>query len=180
MNVFLISVQDVKDNSYLDNNIDDKTIKTALLNAQEQMIEPVIGSKLYDKLIAGIQAGNLELAYQNLIIQKIWKPLIHATLYMVARNLLYRYTNSSIVQDSNSNSTAIARSDLEVLRNEEEIAYKHHINKLQLYLTVNSGTYPEYYQADPDDLIAEKGQNAQSFYYDGPDLSSIGPSSRPY
>jgi hypothetical protein len=97
---------------------------------------------------------------------------------MVARNLLYRYTNSSIVADSNSNSTAIARADLEVLRNEEEIAFKHHINKLQLYLSANSASYPEYYQSDPEDLIAQSGQSGQTFFYDQGDIDLAGPSSR--
>jgi len=170
MNTFLISVQDVKDNSCLDDNIDDKTIKTAILNCQEQMIEPVIGSKLYDKLIAGINDGNLELAYQNLIIQKIWKPLIHGTVYMVARNLLFRYTNSSVVSDSNQNASAITRSDLEVLRYDEDNAFQHHIKKLTLYLQTNVASFPEYAQYDQEDLPANQIENAINFYYDGDDI----------
>jgi len=167
MKTFLISVQDVKDNSYLDNNIDDKTIKTALINCQEQMIEPVIGSKLYDYLIAGINNGNLPLAYQNLVVQKMWDPIIHGTLYMVARNLLFRLTNSSIVSDSNQNSTAIGRTDMETMRYEYQNSFQHHITKLQLYLNANAGAFPEYGQADSDDLPASGSQQGINFYYDG-------------
>jgi len=170
MNTFLISVQDVKDNSYLDNNIDDKTIKTAILNCQEQMIEPTIGSDLYDKLIAGISNGNLALSYQNLIVQKLWKPLIHGTLYMVARNLLFRYTNDSIVSSSNENSTAISVTDMLTLKNEEEINFQHHIKKLKLYLDDNSSTYPEYYTVSADGLAAQRNENAINFFYDGEDI----------
>jgi len=166
MNVFLISVQDVKDQSYLDNNIDDKTVKNAILSCQEQMIEPVIGTNFYEKLLSDTANGNMSLTYQNFIVQKLWKPLIHGTLYMVARNLLFRYTNSSIVTDSNQNATAIAKADLETLRYEEQGAFKHHINKLQLYLKVNGSTYPEYMTYSADDLIPTESQNSINFYYD--------------
>jgi hypothetical protein len=170
MNVFLIDVQTIKDNSYLDNNIDDKTIKIALLNCQEQILEPAIGSALYEKLLAGIDSGNLSLNYQNLIVQKMFKLLIHGTLFMVARNLLFRYTNSAIVQDGNQNSTAIDQVTLETLRTDEEIAYKHHLNKLKLYLLANVALFPEYYQLDTDGLQAEKNTSALNFYYDGPEI----------
>jgi len=178
MNTFLITVQRIKDNSFLDDNIDDKTIKIACLNAQEQLLEPVLGTQLYNKLLAGIADGSLGIDYQNLVVQYIWKPLIHGTCYMVARNLLFRYTNSAIVQDSNANSSAITKSDLEVLRSEEEIAYKHHLNKLQLYLQANSSTYPEYYEAGAADIPANSVIQAQSFFYDGDEIQYAGPSSR--
>ena len=169
MNTFLINVQDVKDNSYLTDGVDDKVVKTALLNCQEQLLEPVIGSKLYDYLIAGINEGTLPIAYMNLIVQKIWKPLIHGTCYMIARNLLWRMTNSAIVQDSNTNSSAISRADLEAMRSDYESSYQHHIKKLQLYLQNNTASFPEYYEYDPDDLPASGPENAINFYYDGED-----------
>ena len=178
MNAYLISVAKVKELSFLDSNIDDKTIKIALLSAQEQLLEPAIGTQLYNKLLAGVANGSLDVSYQNLIVQYIWKVLVHGTCYMVARNLLFRYTNSSIVQDSNQNSSAIAKTDLEVLRSEEEIAYKHHMNKLQLYLQANGSTFPEYYQAGATDLPANPTQQAQNFYYEGPEVEYLGPSSR--
>lgn len=166
--ILLVDIDRIKKNSYLDGNIDDKTIKIGLINAQEQLLEPVIGTKLYNKLTGGIAEGTLPIPYQNLVINYIWKVLYHGTTYMVARNLLVRYTNSAIVKDSNQNSTAVGESELRSLRDEEFQSYQFHVNKLQLYLTDNIGSFPEYGQTDNDGLQADEQQVAPGFFYDGP------------
>ena len=173
--VFLLSVDNLKQNTYLDSNIQDKDLKIAILNCQEQMIEPEIGTKLYNKLLTGIADGQLELAYQNLIVQYIWPVLRKGAVYMAAKNLLYRYTNSSVVADSNQNSTAIARNDLEKLRDDEYEGYLHHLKTLQLFLTANSATYPEYWQAGTTDLPAAPTQSPMFFYYEDDVPPGYGP-----
>lgn len=170
MATFLVPIERVKRNTYIDGNVDDKTIKLALTNAQEQLLEPVIGSALYEKLTGGIAEGNLELDYQNLIINYIWKILYHGTTFMVARNLLFRYTNSSIVKDSNQNSTAIDAVDLNTLRDEEFNSYQFQVDKLMRFLKANASQFPEYYEVDDDGLAAEEQQNSLGFYYDGPEI----------
>jgi len=165
---YLVSVNYIKSNTFLDNNIDDKKILKGILMAQEQMLEPVIGTKLYNKLIEGVANGNLDINYQNLVINYIWKILNHATVYMVARNLLLRYTNSAIVKDSNTNSTAVEETDLRALREEELQSYKFHVNKLQLFLNDNWETYPEYGETENDGIPADTNQDSPGFYFEGP------------
>ena len=171
MNVYFIQIDKLKERSFLDANIDDKTIKIGLRNAQEQILEPIIGTKLYEKIGLGISQGDLELKYQNLLVQKIWPVLIHATTYMVSRNILFRYTNSSIVKDDNENSRSIERRDLETLRMEEESAYKYHAKKLTAHLRANLSTYPEYTAYDLDDVRAEQSQTGLNFYSDVDDVT---------
>jgi hypothetical protein len=179
MKVYLMDIARFKEMSFVDTNVDDKTVKLSMGLAQDQIIEPVLGSKLFDKITDGIYAGNLELAYQNLLVKYIWPALVSATEVIAYKKILYRVTNSSIVKDSNANSTAIDIGELQGLIRDNEVFMEQYINKLQLCLNANSGEFPEYYQADPDDLVAQSGQNGVSFYYDGPDITTLGPSSRP-
>lgn len=165
--VYLMDVQTLKDRSNIDNNTDNRTVKLALRDCQQQILEPAIGTKLYEKFTTGIADGYLELDYQNLIVQKVWPVLIHGTEYMIARRLLMRYTNSAVVTDSNQNSTAVTLEDLNVLRAEAKEAYLHHVNMLKLYLTTNQTTYPEYGLSDTDDLHASPNVQPMPFYYDG-------------
>jgi hypothetical protein len=170
MNTFFISVTQVKERSYLDANVDERTIKLAILDAQEQIIQPVLGSSLYRRLVRGINDLTMPTEYQELLINNIWPALIHATLYKVATNLLFRYTNSSVVADSNENSTAISLTDLNSLRKEQELSMKHHLDMLKLFLDTNSGTYPEYSDTVLDGLNAALNRPAANFFYDGPDF----------
>lgn len=179
MSVYLMDIARFKEQSFVDTNVDDKTVKLSMGLAQDQIIEPILGSKLFDKIVDGINAGSLEIAYQNLLVKYIWPALVSATEVIAYKKILYRVTNSSIVKDSNANSTAIDIGELQGLIRDNEVFMEQYVNKLQLYLNANSGLFPEYYQADADDLVAQSGQNAISFYYDGPDITTLGPSSRP-
>lgn len=180
MSIYLMSVDQFKKDSFVDTNVDDKTIKLSMKLAQDQIIEPILGSKLFDALTDAINSGTMEIAYQNLLVKYIWPALIAATEVIAYKKILYRITNSSIVKDSNANSTAIDIGELQGLIRDNEVFMEQYVNKLQLFLTANSGDYPEYYQADADDLVAQSGQNAVSFFFDMDDeyLGLRGPSSR--
>jgi len=178
MATLLISVNEVKKRSYLDDNVDDKIIKIGLVNAQEQMLEPTIGTKLYDKLIEDTEANNMATKYQTLLVDYIWNVLINATMYIVVRNLMFRYTRSGIVQSENSNSRAIDMQQLNGLKHEYDDAYNWHVKKLKLYLNRNASNFPEYLSPDLDDVPANFGKNLPFYYepYDYFEDGTVGPS----
>ncbi|HPI82251.1 MAG TPA: hypothetical protein PK122_03395 [Candidatus Paceibacterota bacterium] len=178
MAVLLMSVDKLKERSFIDTNVDDKVLKLSMELCQNQIIEPILGTKLFDKITEGISAGSLELAYQNLLVRYIWPVLISGTENIAYKKILYRVTNDSIVKSSNANSTAIDISELRDLIRDNEVFTRQYVQKLQLYLNSNTATFPEYYQADSDDFPAEDGTSAQSFYYDMGDDYVTGPSSR--
>ncbi len=165
--IFLISVDDIKKRTQLDANIDDNTIKVGIMDCQELILEPAIGSALYEKILSDIASGSMTSNYQTLVTVKMWPVLYHGTVYKLGQNLLYRYTNSSVVADSNENSTAIEKENLNALRSEREIAMRHHIRKLTLYLQDNIDKFPEYVDVDADGLPAEPIVNGMTFFYDG-------------
>jgi len=178
MSVLLMDIAKFKEKSFVDTNVDDKTIKLSMELAQDQILEPVLGSKLFNKITEGVADGNLEISYQNLVVKYLWPILVQATEIIVQKKILYRITNDSIVKSSNANSTAIDISELRDLIRDNEVFLNQYVQKLQLYLNVNGASFPEYTQADADDFPAEGGTSAISFYYDGPDIYVQGPSSR--
>lgn len=177
--VSLIPIEQIKKRSFIDNNVDDKTVKNSLKIAQEVYLERVLGTDLYDKLIAGVAGGSLELNYQNLLVQKIWPVLIYATEWVAFKKILFRITNSAVVSDSNANSTAISIENLRELISEDEEYFNHHVNKLQLYLQKNVSLFPEYTTLAADGVASTSGQSARLFYSGDDEVYYYGPSSRP-
>ena len=179
MRVYFISVEYLKRYAEIDDNVDDKTCANAIWQAQERLIQPVIGTNLYNKLKAGIYAKVLDTQYFNLLINYIWKIIWEAAPYFIALHLQFRMTDSAVVVDSNTNANSITDQELFVLKNEFESAYKFHIDMLKRYINANSDLFPEYYTSDVEDLPPSRNENAADIYYDGPDFDYLGPSSRP-
>lgn len=163
---YLIPINYIKEYSIIDDNVDEKIIKTSILDAQEQLLEPILGTSLYEKLLADVEAATLTEPYQQLVVEKIWPYLLHAVCYKVALNLIYRITNTSVVKDSNEVSTAISLQELNVMRQERESGMKYAQSKLILFLQNNSSTYPEYYNVDVEGLSASGIKQPRNFYAD--------------
>jgi len=174
MATLLIPIDKIKEYSYIDTNVDDKVVKIAIQHAQVTVIEPLIGSNLYSKLLAGVTEGNLDLAYQNLIVQYIWPVLVASTELLILRRLIFRLTNSSIVKDTNTNAAPIEKDELDSLRAEVNELLTAHIKKLQLYLD-SSTEFPEYTQANADELPSSPISDSILFYSDEVNYT-VGPS----
>jgi hypothetical protein len=172
-NTFFMPVSYVKANSYLDDNIDEKTIKIAMLDMQDQMLEPVLGTVLFDKLKTDIKNNTLVEPYVTLLTDKIYPFMLQGIIYKIYLNLIYRLTNSSIVKDSNTVSTAISISELNVLKQEREVGMKYHQEKLKLYLDNNTSTFPEYTQTDVTGVTHEESTQPINFYSSEGDESTV-------
>lgn len=154
----------VKESTYLDDNIDDKTIELAMVDAQDQLLEPIIGTTLYDKLKVGIANVTLAEPYITLLTDKIYPYLLQAIQYKIYLNLIYRLTNSSIVKDVNAVSTAISLQELNVLKQEREVAMKYHQEKLKRYLDNNTTLFPEYLEYDVEGITPMEQTQPINFY----------------
>lgn len=159
-------VSHLKDSTYLDDNIDDKTIEIAMSDAQDQLLEPILGTVLFDKIKDGIVNQNLAEPYVTLLTDKIYPFLYQAIQYKIYLNLIFRLTNSSIVKDTNSVSTAISISELNVLKQEREIAMHYHQEKLKKYLDYNMSSFPEYTDYVLTGIQPQQKTQPQNFYID--------------
>ena len=166
-NIYLISTEQIKSSTYIDENVSDKMLKVSILDTQQQILEPIIGSALYEHLIDGVTNATLDANHQELLVKYIWPVLQQGTVFKLAYNLLYRITNSSVVKDSNENSTAISTQEINVIIKERELSMNYHIKKLTAHLIAYAGTkYPDYNASIPIDGVGpDQTANSMSVYY---------------
>jgi hypothetical protein len=166
-NTYLISTDQIKSSTYIDENVSDKMLKVSILDCQQQILEPLIGSSLYDHLIDGVTNATLDANHQELLVKYIWPVLQQGTIFKLAYNLLYRITNSSVVKDSNENSSAITTQEVNVLIKERELSMQYHIKKLTKHLIAYAGTkYPSYNaQVAIDGVGPDQTVNSMSVWY---------------
>jgi hypothetical protein len=164
--IYIIPLTQVKRLANIDSNIDDKTILLSLKDAQEIILEPAIGTPLYEAVTSGISNSSLSATYQKLVIEKIWPVLIPSTVFNLTYKTPYRFTNTSITKDDNDNSKTVDYSELNQIRKNLEDTYKHHLNKLLLYLNNNMSSFPEYIEVTLEGYNADDEVMPIDFFYD--------------
>lgn len=164
--VNLIQNSDFINRSYLDKNIDDKTLKMAIWDCQNLIVEPIIGTTLYNKLKADAVAYVMSPAYQTFVVQYLWPVIIEGAQYLLVKNLVYRWTRSSIVKDQNSTSNSVDINELHGIMKDRENAMNHYVRILKRHLELNTASYPEYSTLSLDAILPQTGVNVPFYVND--------------
>lgn len=142
---FFISVQYVKENSIVDENVDEKYIRIAIQKAQKNFILYFIGTGLYNEIASQIQANTLSGLNTTLLDSYIAPCLLSYTLVELSPFLLYKMSNRNLgVKDADKmTATDWATMDkvMERFENDAQIEAK----KLKDYLLENQTQYPLYF-----------------------------------
>lgn len=139
---YFISVQYVKDNSIVDENVDEKYISIAIQRAQKNQILYIIGSGLYNEIVSQIQAGTLTALNTTLLDTYIVPCLLSHSLVELSPYLLYKLSNRNIGVKDSERVTAIEFSRLDDLMKRFENDAQLEADKLVKYLCENEASYP--------------------------------------
>ena len=142
---FFISMQYVKENSIVDENVDEKYIRIAIQKAQKNFILYLIGTGLYNEIASQIQSNTLSGLNTTLLDSYIAPCLLSYTLCELSPFLLYKMSNRNLgVKDADKmTATDWATMDkvMERFENDAQLEAK----KLRDYLLENQTQYPLYY-----------------------------------
>lgn len=164
MKTYFIPVQTVKDYSYLDDNIEDKTIKVCLDDVQRLVLEPILGTDFYNDLLNKVTNSNLNAAEQDFIVEYLWPILIKGVNAKIGMKLLFRYTNSAVTSDDNANSRAVDIKNLNSNNKELESEMKGYIDRCITYLQANMSSWSLYTSANVGGIEAQTQEQNMDFY----------------
>jgi len=111
--IFIVSENYVLDKTLLDRNLLSQNLKPAMILAQKVNLTEVLGDKLVDKIYTEIQNGTLSGDYKYLVDEYLVDLVTYWSLYYAATNLLTKFSNRGLQQESSENSSS---SDLSVYR----------------------------------------------------------------
>ena len=158
--VFLISEETLKSNGVINNNVDSMYILPAIEYAQDAGLQPLIGTKLYNKLMDLVADGSIVDAtdYKFLLDEYITPYLVNKVTADIQIPLNYKLRNQGVVQNSTDNTIVPTMKDLQYVIQNYEYKAIFYGNRLSDYLCVNATKYPEYYSVDTlADMRSNKG-----------------------
>ena len=113
--VLFISQDRLKTSTALNYNIDTEYLLPFVKISQDKHLQAILGTKLYEKLEAEIQAGTLAGAYKTLVDDYIQDALVHYAIVEALPFISYKIANGSITQKNSENGTAATKNDVDWL-----------------------------------------------------------------
>jgi hypothetical protein len=165
--ILLIKLEAVKERSTIHLNFDDKLLAPEIKAAQDQQLEPVLGSGLYARLLQGVDAKDLSPDEKNLLDNYVANVVIHYVLAALPMSASFQFFTKGVVRQTDQNAELPSMADLIQLSAWYTDRAEFYAQRLIKYLKKNRGKFPQY-DSDPDaDLpAADSGYSMQCWLDD--------------
>ena len=156
MTTLLITGSDLTKNTVMGGNIDPQKYVHVIKEAQIFVIEPILGTKLYDKIISDYSNDNLSGSYLE-IVENYIKPIL---IYSVAAEFIlvhsYNIANGGVFKNSPQDSEPVSKTEVDFLVQEQHNKADAYIKRLKKYLCDVSITEYENTQDNEYDIYPDK------------------------
>lgn len=146
----LISIDEIK-STILNENVDDKYILDAIFSVQSLQLQELIGSKLLNTLLNGLELNEegesvftLDDKYYNLIIDYIQPYLKKQVTANLIIPLNYKLRNAGLVTNTDSNFNSVGYKEAQSVQQYLQDEASAFANLLTKYLKQNNNLFPEY------------------------------------
>lgn len=164
--VYLISTQNLKDSSIINNNVDDSLLHNAIWEAQNIELQQILGSKLYKYIINAVEDGSISSSsnaeYKSLLDEYCTKVVIYAAMLRAIPYIHYKVMNKGVQTQNSDNSSTTSISEMEFIMDKIKNDLEFFSTRLSTYLLANREKFPEYSFVKTIDEIAPTPQQYRS------------------
>ena len=148
--VLLISEKTLKENSVINNNVDGMYVLPAIEYAMDAGLQPIIGTKLYNRLMDMVEDCTIENNddYKYLLDEYITPFLLNKVTAEIQIPLAFKLRNQGVVQQTGENTYVPSLKDMQYVTQNYENKANFYSNRLSDYLKANRSKYPEYCSVD--------------------------------
>lgn len=148
--VLLISEQYIKTNSIINNNVDGMYLCPAIETAQDMGLQPLIGTKLYNKIMDLVEDSSISGAtdYKLLLDEYILPYLLNKVTADIQLPLSFKMRNQGVIQQTGENTYIPSMKDVQYMVQHYQNQADFYGNRMTDYLRANRSKYPEYCSID--------------------------------
>lgn len=139
---FLIDIQELKDLTPIEQNVDEILFNQTVLYVQDIYIQNICGTALYNELLTQVAANTLTALNTTLVNTYLQPAMRFYIMAEIVRPLAIRFTNVGIMQNNTTHSNSVDSKTLV----ETEAHYRNRAEVLATrassYLCANESSYP--------------------------------------
>lgn len=162
--LLLITPQEIAQTTVMGGNIDVDKYTFAIANVQLLVLEPLLGSELYDKIKTDFQASTLTGLYLELYNEYVKPILKNQTAGKYISVSSYTVDNGGIYTHQAENEVVPSRKEIEIFANEYFGMAQTYITRFYDWICKNP--LPEY-KRHQDGIDAQKEMNLMAGFYFG-------------
>ena len=169
-NIYFTTVDTVRDNSNIHENVEGSIIKVSMIRTQALYFESVLGTPLYDKILADIKADTLTGNYLTLMDSYILPCYFAYVEYMTIPHVLTQIRNKTVGTSNDSDIQSTSEEGMNYLREKALIVARKYQERLYNYLCEDNGTnFPEFTQSitDKDEIKPQNGRTGSFSFING-------------
>ncbi len=156
----IITPQYLKDNSVINNNVEENILQVVIRHAEDKYIHPLIGSRMMDRISLDISSyvtgGTIDPAYKTLIDEYVTPCLIEYSIYEYVP-YTFKFRNKGVSRQGGPDTLPADLNDLGYIRETVLSSAIFYGERLVKYLKSNTTTFTEYYQYQLGDIQPAKG-----------------------
>ena len=144
--VLFITVNDIKLRTGLTANVDEKLVLPEIYTCQDMFILPALGTSLYDRLIKGIEDGDLTETEEGLLNTYVTPTLVFYVMSELPMGLSYQFYNKGVIRKVDEVQTEPSAQEMVDVANRYKARAEFYKQRLVKYLREESGknTFPQY------------------------------------
>ena len=162
-----IKPEDIKRKTIIDGSVDEDKFMAFIENSQKIHIRNYLGSKLYDRLQAGIIADDLSADEVTLIDDYVQDALIYFAMADYLPFASFTVSNGGVFRHTSENSSTVDMEDIKFLAKKIRSDAEYYAQRLVDYLCHNDSLYPEYTANVDEDIRPDKKVNYTGSWYFG-------------
>lgn len=155
--VYFIDPDGIKSRpTFIQSNIEDSVLAPAILRVQDTMIRPILGQRLYERLVQGVDAGDLNADEERLINDYIIEAIVVGCEIKSVVHTTKRIRNKGTGTISDEAFRPLEDQSAKVLKDELRADFEVYRQKIVCYLKDNYLLYPQYYaEGEPGHCYCE-------------------------
>ena len=140
----LISTDKLKKRGYIHGNVEYSILRTVILRVQDTIVEPIIGTPQFKRLLTGITDSDLTTLEITLMDDYIVPIMVAGCDYRSVNVITYEIRNKGVVTASDTNFKPVTESENVRLKDELRADMDFYISRLIGYLKDNCTLFPLY------------------------------------
>lgn len=165
---YIVNATYIKDNTIVDENVDEKYIRIAIQDAQNYKLKYLIGSGFYNEIIGQIQNNTLTTNNTTLLNSYVLPYLVEETLVNLLPYTLDKVSNRNVGVKDSEKTTAIDYNRMEKMSREQESKAGIRAKELRDYIYANPTLFPTFFsQGTGSDVIQPQKDNFEMGIFTG-------------
>jgi len=123
---YFLSEETLKERTVVSAHVDTKLLNQAIWDVQERVMQPILGTTLYNRLVAGIDAEDLTAEETTLLEDYLTNAMLFYVIAELPYMLGYKFHNKNVLKKTAENAEAASMSELADVM-------KYYMNKAEFY-----------------------------------------------